>query len=122
MIPTRFATTLTISRPPSGSYVDGQWIEGDPTTVTLTAVVQPMSARERLLLPEATRSRATVKVYTDESMQAADESAQVAGDRFTWDGRTWEVFSTEHQAAGTLAHYKSLAALVDLPAEEGYDL
>lgn len=122
MIPSRFATTLSVSRYPAGAYVDGQWTAGTPTTLTVIAVVQPMTARERLLLPESVRSRAAVKLYTDAAMTPADETTQRTGDRFSWDGRTWEVFETAHQAAGTLAHYKSGAVLVDLAAEAGYDL
>lgn len=112
-IPNRFASTLSITRAATGSYVDGEWTEGLPTTVTVTAVVQPLRGKEREMLPETARMRGAVKVYSNGALTPADESADRRGDRFAWDGRTWEVYSVEHQAVGGLTHYKALAVLVE---------
>lgn len=114
---TSFRVAITVTRPPVGAYFDGKWLESEPTTVTVTAGVQPMNARERLLLPEGIRSRAAVKVYSDDELIAADEATGRRGDRFTWEGKTWEVFAVEHRTATRLAHYKAQATLIDLPAE-----
>jgi hypothetical protein len=116
-LPARFLSTLTVTRTAAGQFIDGDWIDGSTSTITVPASVQPMTEREIRRLPEAIRTTASLKVYSDSQLRPADEHAGTKGDTFAWDGYTWVVVGSERQAYTSLEHYKSYAALVDLPED-----
>jgi hypothetical protein len=55
----RRAVSVTRTRRSAGSYnADGDFVPGTPTTGTILAVVQPVSGRQLMDLPEGVRSEA----------------------------------------------------------------
>ena len=105
--------TLTITRVTTdGEYVKGVWVGGATTNITVDASVQPMTGRERLLLPEAMRTKETIKVYTKVELFTMLDNQK--GDKFTWNGKVYKVFSVEDWSHNTdIPHYKSVCEKID---------
>lgn len=79
----------------------------------MMASIQPISGFQVLALPEGMRNKELLKVYTTTSLQMADESSGTIGDRFTWNGRLYEIISKFNWADTDLTHYKFVAAKVE---------
>lgn len=100
-----------------GSYVDGVWVEGTQSLVTIKINIQPMRGYELMALPEADRSREWVKFYTTADIQGIKEGdlsspSPQSPDRIIWDGRTFEVSRVSTYKMGVLDHTKAIAARV----------
>jgi hypothetical protein len=60
-----FRKPLTVRRPPSGSYVNGIWVEDTNEIIfTITASVQGLNAETLQTLPEGYRTSETHILYT----------------------------------------------------------
>lgn len=106
-------SNVTRKRYTAGSYVDGRWAAGGSDAATIIASVQPVrSQAELLLLPEAARTRGSVKIYTEDSIRTADESTQTPADRIVWDGEEWEVHVVDTWVYG-IAHSRAIAVRVE---------
>lgn len=82
---------LAVTRGTAGTLAAGVFTAGATTQLTLTAMVQPVSGRDLLRLPEGLRTRELVAVFTPTALRTTDEHAGTPADRFTWQGRTYEV-------------------------------
>lgn len=104
---------LVITRPAGGSYTKGRWVGGGaPSTVNITAVVYPITAREAAALPEGIRDRGKLGLITTTQLRAAGPATGGAGDRFTYVGTVYEVISVEPwEALG--GFWRCAAALVE---------
>lgn len=110
-----FGTNVTINRNGAVTYdANGLPVEASPETVSIVASIQPLAGRERRALPEAFRDREVVTVYSDCALRTGGETGGAAPDRFTWQGRTYEVFGASDWEPAA-QHFKSLAALKDRP-------
>lgn len=94
-----FDTPLTVTR----STVATEFVDGIAQPVTQTdefeltgCSVQPMSARERMLLPELIRDRELLKVYTKCPLQSVDVQGKVLADRITYLEQQYVVQSVEN--------------------------
>lgn len=85
------AQELTFTRFQEGRWVNGSNVPGATQTFTASFAVQPMNARELLLLPEGSRQRASLKLYGTTELQIEDSGTNVLGDRFTLGGAQWEI-------------------------------
>lgn len=83
-------TSITINRT-TGSYVNGLWVSGTPTTTQITASVQPAVGNDLLRLPEGQRNRETLKVISLGEMRTADPTLDQQADTFDLYGRTYQV-------------------------------
>lgn len=109
--------TLDIIQTSSSTYNLGRLVPGVSTTVQLVANVQPVQkSTDTMLLPEADRSRAVIKVYTrgDTLRQLKEGPNGWAADRFMWDGDLYEVMKVIDYKMGVLNHYKALCQRVEL--------
>ena len=93
-----FATTIEVSRATLATeFVDG--IAQPVTTYDdfeLTGCsMQPMTARERMLLPELIRDRETMKVYTKCQLRSVDVEGKILADRVTYREQTYVVQSVQ---------------------------
>jgi hypothetical protein len=87
-----FATeTLNVTRASAApTYVHGKLVPAASTTFPTAAHVQPSGGRDVLRLPEGQRSREVITVWSAADLVAAAEGGP-KGDRFTWNGNTYEV-------------------------------
>lgn len=84
-------TSITISRYGVATVTNGRPVYPAPSTVDITAGIAPASRDSLRRLPEGTRTDKAVDVYAEAALQTADEGGASRGDRFVYDGRTYEV-------------------------------
>ncbi len=109
---------LDVIRRSSPSYVNGRLVEGSSSTVRIKANVQPvLKSTDTLLIPEADRSKAVLKVYTNgaELRQLKEGPNGWAADRFLWKGDLYEVMKViDYDTGNLLKHFKALCCRVEL--------
>ena len=97
----------TVKRYASGSYVDGRWVEGSETELTIKTSVQPLNGKELEALPEGRREKSSYKGYTSLYMQTVQNSENP--DRIVIDGDEYEIFTVENWQSNIINHYKFIA-------------
>lgn len=109
--------TLDITRKEASEYVNGRVVPGTTSTVQVVCNVQPvLKSTDTLLLPEADRSKAVLKVYTKGQplRQLKEGVGGWSADRFMWDGDMYEVMKVIDYKMGVMNHYKALCSRVEL--------
>lgn len=89
----RFGRPVTVQTSPAGSYVDGIWVEPVRTNMTVIASVQPMTAKEVLLLPEGDRQKEAMKLYSTYRFKTQKDGEMETSDYVIIDGRTYMVIA-----------------------------
>ncbi|MBN8472333.1 hypothetical protein JYJ95_38010 [Corallococcus exiguus] len=87
--------TYQVWRPGVSSLVDGVAVEAAGESFSILASVQPLSGRERQLLPEGQRSEERLLVVTATELRVADVSARREGDVLVYRGEDFEVEAVE---------------------------
>lgn len=108
---------LTIYRRSSGSFVDGDWVEGSTTEVPVNVNIQPLKGYEILQLPESERTRVWWKLYSADLLRTEKEgSGGYDADEFIWKGDRYKIMKVDDwtSAMGVLEHTKALAARIEL--------
>ena len=109
---------LTLIRSAAGSYVDGEWVEGTETNVSIDVNIQPLKEAELLLLPEADRGKQWWKMYSASEIRMDKQGTSGwSADEFVYQGDRYKVMKVENYAMSILNHYKALAARMELSAE-----
>jgi len=103
-----FRRPLTITRYPAGSYVNGVWTQGTPTSVSIRASVQPTSPHDLQRLPEGRRTGRTYTLFSNEQLFPAQQGTATNSDQVTLYGLTFEVISCEQWQNDVIPHYKSI--------------
>lgn len=106
--------TYSVSRmTTAGSYSTslvtggGDWVPGTVAAVSLFALVQPVSSKEALLIPEGMRNRGKYMVWSEAVLYPALEAGQRSADVITIEGEPFEVFDVQ-KWGGDLPHYRSI--------------
>lgn len=110
-------TTLDVTRTTASTYVNGRAVPGTSQVVQVVCNVQPvLKTSDTLMLPEADRSKACLKVYTNgDALKSLKEGGSGwAADRFIWDGDLYEVMKVIPYKMGVLDHYKAVCMRVEL--------
>lgn len=98
--------TLTVTRESGGTFTNGKWVPGTPSTFTIDASIQPLNMRELELLPEGRRaSGESYKLYTDyvdDLLTVTDETPDVVSIY----SEDFEVFGKEVWGNGLINHKK----------------
>lgn len=105
-----FRKSLAITRYASGSYVDGIWNDGNYSTLSIKASVQPLKPFEMQSLPEGRRSGKAVKLYSKTKLFSANESTNA--DKFVWNGTPFEVVSCDWYQSSVISHFLAYAVEV----------
>jgi hypothetical protein len=77
-----------VTRTPAGSYVNGRYTPGTPTTFTIDAVVVPASGREIKALPEGQFAEDTKTLWTSTALVTMSpttipDTLVIAGDTYS---------------------------------------
>jgi len=108
-----FRRPFTVNRTAPGSYVNGVWVAGAASTVSITATIQPVSDQDLINLPAGTRSSDVVKIYTETALfTVEDGGTNQKPDRIDWFGNTYEITSKSVRQMGILDHYRYWATKV----------
>lgn len=109
--------TLDITRRTSTTYVNGRPVPGTDSLVQVVCNVQPvLKSSDTIILPEADRSKACLKIYTKgaELFSLKEGPNGHAADQFIWQGDKYEVMKVINYAMGVLNHYKAICMRVEL--------
>jgi hypothetical protein len=109
------ASALSINRQAAGSYVSGVWTPGARAAVTVQAHVQPELGSEVFDLVLLQRFGVEtlfgrLNVYSNSVLYPVTATSE--GDRFTWDGATYEITRVSNWNHLSLAHWHGKAELI----------
>lgn len=117
--------TATITRYAPGAYVNGRWVDGESTTLTIRGSIQPARGRDLRRLPEGQRVSGAVAIYTATTLRTASEASDAGGasraDVLHWQGRDWEVSVVDVWGSGRAAHCYAVAVLIEPEPDEDPD-
>lgn len=106
---------VVIYRRDKGGYVDGDWVEGAISEITIQANIQPVKPHELLQFPESERSKEWYKIYSAELMRTQLEGDNgYDADELYWQGNRYKVMKVQNYAMGILDHHKAWAARINL--------
>jgi len=91
-----------------GQYVEGVWVPGSTSKLTVRGSLQPMSMRDLQMLPEGERVKQTYKLYTDSLLFTGREGAMRSPDRVCVNQEWFRVHSTERWDGTDLPYFKSV--------------
>ncbi len=98
-----FRRPLVVKRKTTGSYVDGEWIEGTTTTIDITASVQPLKPEEVQFLDEGRRNSSSYFLFTDTKLNLVTSANP---DLVTINGVDHEIQKEESWQNNVINHYK----------------
>lgn len=107
-----FRKPQTITRTAAGSYVDGLFVAGITSSITIQASVQPATGEDIKALPEGRRLDDYVKVYTDADLQVLGEVNGLQPDRLSWRGHTYECISADVRQMSIINHFRYIFSKV----------
>lgn len=108
--------TVTVKRYATGSYVNGDYVDGSISTITMPGSIQPDSAdftqEIKDLALEGRDIKGAIKVFTNSELFTADNSPNRKADRVVYNGSEYEIRSVGAWKQGLiLRHYKSIGIL-----------
>lgn len=99
------ATPITLRRYEMSIGADRRGVRTLVEERTIRASVQPLTDRQREVLPELIRQTVEKRVYTKSEVRADDQETGQPGDRLLIDGELYEVLAVKHWRR-LLAHYE----------------
>lgn len=105
-----FRFPQTIKRSAPGTYVNGVFVNGATTEISIQASIQPVTGEDMKTLPEGRRLSDYVKVYTDTLIQNVADGQQP--DRILWRGHEYEALSMDVRQMAVINHYKVIFSRV----------
>jgi hypothetical protein len=97
---------LTITRFAAGSYVNGLWVEGSSSQLTVSGTVQPVPGSILQTLPEGKRDRDMKLFICDSELFITNPDTGTSGDLVSIEGENWQVDSLQSWSNGILPHYE----------------
>lgn len=99
---------IVVLRQGAGQWVDGYFTGIIETPLNIEANVQPMRGHELLTLPEADRTKESIKVYCVETLKTVEEVGQTKADVIVWDNKRFQAIRTMTYKMGVLDHTKTI--------------
>ena len=101
---------VTYHHKADGTWQDGMWVEGEDTTDTFIASVQPANDKD-FISPELAGESInnTIKLYSDIPLQTSRQGTNQNADIVEHLGRLYKVISCEAYQSGIIPHYKMIA-------------
>ena len=104
-----FRKTFDVLREAAGSYVNGLYVAGVKSALSIQASIQPVTEQDLITAPEGRRISDMIKVYTNTSLQEGGEETNLQPDLIAWRGYAYEVNSVSVRQMGVINHYKIYA-------------
>ena len=101
---------VTYRHKADGTWQDGMWVDGEDTTDTIIASVQPIGSND-LISPEIDGESInnTIKLYSDTPLQTSRQGTSQNADTVEYMGRLYKVISCAAYQSGIIPHYKMIA-------------
>lgn len=105
---TLFRKSYSAIRIANGSYVNGLWVSGAETDSTITASIQPLSAKEVESENVGRDQKGAVKVYTNDILNISqyNDTTKTQGDIVIYDGDKYELLKKYRYDSDLITHYK----------------
>lgn len=89
----RFAVVggVTLERTSGGARVDGRWHDGEKTSSTIEASVQPASSKDKQVLGENLRTRDAIAVWSESELKPVSVKDGGVGDVIVYKEKRYEV-------------------------------
>ena len=108
-----FERAVTLTRSVAGAYTTlGVWVDGGDTSVSINATILPEKNQDVIAQLGGTNNMGMMTIRSESQILAADEALSVVGDKFTFDGRSYEVIKV-NQYRDVIPHYKGWAKAED---------
>ena len=106
------SSAVTRTRHAAGSYPQtgsgrGTFVAGAATTATIQASMQPITSRDRQLLPDGVRETAQMVIYTADALQGdapATSNSITQADTITYGGEIFQVYRDRNWQTDGLYH------------------
>jgi len=108
--------TLTAYRTNAGQRVNGRWVEGIEYPFDFKGHYYPLTANEKLMLPDAFRSKSTYKLHSTTELYSVREGGAQSADRILILGSLYEVQEADHFSMGVRDHFEYLLVRVEQTA------
>lgn len=106
--------TILVHRNASGEWVNGRWLAVSPSTISIDAVVLPMSAQEltNQIQMGGIADRDAITIYSIAELFESSEDTEKTRDIVEWRGNRYSVTSVSYRyQLDGLEHYKSIGKL-----------
>jgi hypothetical protein len=97
-----------VQRAAQGSYVDGVFVPGTSSTLSIRAAVQPLTGRDLLELPEGHHASEVRLVFTTTELRSL--SPDSAADIVVIDGINWRVVEVSRWDFDGDTHYRAMVS------------
>lgn len=115
------AASFSVQRVAAGSLVNGRWVDGASSTITIVGSWQPMSGRQREQLPELYRTRQTARLICDTAqplLSPVDVAAKTRQDVLTRNGRRYEIIAIDDWSSHAAPTAHIAYTLAEIGADE----
>jgi len=97
----------------AGAYTKGVYTKGTSLDFPARGNVQPVKPVEMLSLPEAQRTRETIKIFSTTELRPVEQTNSKSADRVTYNNEVYEVISVKNWGFSGIPHYVSLAQRIN---------
>jgi len=106
---------LPITRSTAGSYINGKYVAGTTSVVTIKASVQPVMRSTNLsMLSEGDKALAALEIFSpDEIRMVKEGDAAQEADKFQWNDEWYEVMKVVRWQMGIIDHFHAIAKRVE---------
>jgi len=104
----RFSIDYIVTRREPGVYVEGRFVDGGSASFPGSGSVQPASGKDLQQVPEASRTREILKLFTMDELFTASETQGRDSDRVNINGIDYEVQSEIRWRVKSLDHNQYL--------------
>jgi hypothetical protein len=107
---------LTVERTLPGAFVNGRWVEGELSTLEIKGHYYPLTANEKLTLPESFRSKSTFKLHSVTELYSVREKDSQSSDKVLIKDNWFEVQEADPFFMGIQDHYEYLLVRIEQSA------
>lgn len=100
--------SFDVLRRTAGAYVNGRWIEGTKSTISVKGNEQPLPGQEVLMLPESFRSKDLRKFFSLTFLNSIEDGKNITPDKVVIEGVSFEVHKRKRYQMGPRNHYEYL--------------
>ena len=110
-----FRKPQSIKRNGDGSYINGRWVEGVESELTILASVQPARKVDYDMLENqksGMKLKGAVRIYTADTLNVAGDD-MADGDVLVWLGKNYRIVGVSEWQSGVISHNRYYGVLAD---------